>query len=120
LFIARVAGQAAVAFLGVSWLPAMERWYSGVIAYPWLLLAQALIITLMVKISVDFTRRGGFFYEAKRALASPVLIFGYVYLLAMVARFLFIMDRPIPIFFHWVLAAFVIALGHSHRRRLVS
>jgi hypothetical protein len=36
----------------------------------------------------------------------------------MAARFVFVMDRPIPIFFHWVLAAFVIAVGESHRRRL--
>lgn len=27
-------------------------------------------------------------------------------------------DRPIPIVFHWVLAAFVISVGHSHKRRL--
>jgi hypothetical protein len=35
-----------------------------------------------------------------------------------VARFFFIGDRMIPIVFHWVLAAFVIVVGHSHRRRL--
>ena len=39
-------------------------------------------------------------------------------LAAMVARALFLWDHPIPIVFHWVLAAFVITVGISHRRRL--
>jgi hypothetical protein len=36
----------------------------------------------------------------------------------MVARAVFLWDHPIPIVFHWVLAAFVITVGLSHRRRL--
>ena len=39
---------------------------------------------------------------------------------AMLARAIFLWDRPIPIVFHWVLAAFVISVGHSHRQRLKS
>ena len=31
LFACRVLGQALVVFLGVSWLPVMEHWYSGLI-----------------------------------------------------------------------------------------
>ena len=31
---------------------------------------------------------------------------------------LLVWDRPIPIAFHWVLAAFILAVGESHRRRL--
>jgi hypothetical protein len=88
LFILRVAGQALVAFLDVRFLPPMERWYSGLIPYPYLLASQILIIALMARVCLDFTRGRGFFFE------------------------------PIPIVFHWVLAAFVIAVGHSHRRRL--
>ena len=37
---------------------------------------------------------------------------------AMLARAVLLWDHPIPIVFHWVLAAFVIAVGLSHRRRL--
>jgi uncharacterized protein len=118
LFVLRVIGQALVAFLDVRFLPPMQAWYSGLMPYEYLLPSQLLIIVLMAKICVDFTRRRGFFFEPKRSFATELRWFGYVYLALMVARFVFIMDRPIPIFFHWVLATFVIAVGHSHRRRL--
>jgi hypothetical protein len=118
LFVLRVAGQALVAFLEVRFLPPMQAWYSGLMPYEYLLPAQLFIIAVMAKICFDFTHRRGFFFEPKRFFATAWLWFGYVYLLVMIARFAFLMDRPIPIFFHWVLAAFVIAVGHSHRRRL--
>jgi hypothetical protein len=120
LFALRVAGQALVAFSGVDFLPPMDAWYSGLMPYPYLLPAQILLIALMAKICVDFSRRRGYFYDAKRWLATGGLGFGCVYLAAMVARAIFLWDRPIPIVFHWVLAAFVIAVGLSHRRRLRS
>ena len=69
----------------------------------------------MTKICVDFTRRRGFFFKPKRFFASEWLWFGYVYLAAMIARAIFLWDHPIPIVFHWVLAAFVITVGLSHR-----
>ena len=89
LFIGRVVGQALVAFLDVQFLPAMPRWYSGLMPY-----------------------------EPRRMFAQEWLWFGYVYLAAMIARAVFLWDHPIPIVFHWVLAAFVITVGLSHRRRL--
>jgi hypothetical protein len=113
-----VTGQALVAFFDVRFLPPMEAWYSGLMPYEVLLPSQILIIALMAKICLDFTRARGYFFAPRRFLAQEWLWFGYVYLVAMVARFVFLMDRPIPIFFHWVLAAFVIAVGRSHRRRL--
>ena len=94
----------------------MERWYSGLIPYPWLLLSQLAIIALMITICVHFTRRSGWLYEPKRLLGLPVLIFGWVYLAVMAARAVFVWDRAIPIVFHWVLAAFVITVGSWHRR----
>ena len=118
LFVLRVAGQALVAFFGVEFLPPMHAWYSGLMPYEYLLPAQLLLIVLMAKICTDFTRQRGFFFAPKRFLASYGLWFGYLYLAVMLARFAILMDRPIPIFFHWVLAAFVIAVGQSHRRRL--
>ena len=118
LFILRVAGQALVVFLGVGWLPPMTAWYSGLMPYEYLLPSQILIIALMLKICLDFTRERGWFYEAKRILAVEWLWFGCVYLAAMIARAIFLWDHPIPIVFHWVLATFVIVVGLSHRRRL--
>jgi len=79
-----------VAFFGVTWLPPMEAWYSGLMPYEYLLPSQIVIIAVMAKICIDFTRQRGFF----------------------------LWDHPIPIVFHWVLAAFVICVGLSHRKRL--
>jgi len=117
LFVLRVVGQAAVVFLGVDWLPPMEAWYSGLMPYAYLLPSQILLIGLMTKICLDFTRERGWFYEPKRVLAAEWLWFGYLYLGAMIARAIFLWDHPIPIVFHWVLAAFVITVGLSHRSR---
>jgi hypothetical protein len=123
LFVLRVAGQAMVAFWGVTWLPPMERWYSGLMPYPLLLPAQIAIVVLMAKICSDFTRRRGFFVQPHRFFAGPWLWFGWIYLAAMLLRLPLQLhlkpDGPlIPIPFHWVLACFVIAVGSWHRRRL--
>ena len=123
LFVLRVAGQAMVAFYGVPWLPAMERWYSGLVPYGLLLPVQIAIIVLMARICSDFTRRYGFFVRPRRFFAVPWLWFGWIYFTVMLLRYpVQMMLKPeapvIPIFFHWVLAAFVIAVGLWHRRRL--
>jgi uncharacterized protein len=117
LFILRVLGQALVAFADVPFLPPMEAWYSGLMPYEYLLPSQVIIVILMAKICFDFTRRAGFFFEKNRFFATAWLWFGTVYLIAMIARAVFLWDHPIPILFHWVLAAFVITVGLSHRRR---
>ena len=96
----------------------MAAWYSGLLPYEYLLPSQILIAALMTKICIDFTRSRGFFYAPKRFLATAWLWFGYLYLGAMIARALILWDHPIPIVFHWVLAAFMITVGLSHRRRV--
>ena len=88
------------------------------VAIAGLLPSQVALIALMGKICHDFTRGHGVFFEPKKFFANGWLWFGYLYLAAMLARAVFLWDRPIPIVFHWVLAAFVIAVGHSHRGRL--
>jgi hypothetical protein len=117
LFVLRVIGQALVAFLDVQFLPPMQAWYSGLMPYEVLLPSQIAIIAVMAKICLDFTRGRGFFFDSKRFFATAWLWFGYAYLAAMMARAVFLWDHPIPIVFHWVLAAFVITVGLSHRRR---
>ncbi|HKQ27702.1 MAG TPA: hypothetical protein VJT77_03815 [Burkholderiales bacterium] len=123
LFVLRVAGQALVAFYGVTWLPPMERWYSGLMPYRYLLPSQIALVVLMSKICSDFTRRHGFFVRPRRFFAVHWLWFGWIYLAVMLirlpAQLLFAPSAPlIPIFFHWVLAAFVIAVGLWHRRHV--
>jgi hypothetical protein len=117
LFVARVTGQALVAFAGVTWLPPMERWQSGLLPYWLLLAAQIVIIVLMVAISRDFTRGRGFFVRPRRFFAVYWLAFGCIYLAGMLVRFV-IQGWTIPVVFHWVLATFVIAVGLWHRRHL--
>ena len=117
LFVLRVAGQAMVAFFDVRWLPPMERWYSGLVPYEILLPAQIAIIVLMSKICADFTRRWGFFVQPRRFFAVYWLWFAWIYLAGMIVRFL-VQGPTIPVFFHWVLASFMIAVGLWHRRRL--
>lgn len=127
LFVLRVTGQALVAFFHVRFLPPMREWYSGLLPYEYLLPSQVVIIALMVKICVDFTRGAGIFVTPRRFFAVYWLYFGYLYLAVMVARYpIHMVLHPesrwfggtIPIFFHWALAAFVILIGLHHRRRL--
>ena len=85
------------------------------------------IVALMFKICIDFTREAGLFVRPHRFFAVHWLVFGYLYLAVMVVRYPIQMvmhpesrwfGGTIPIFFHWVLAAFVILIGLHHRRRL--
>jgi hypothetical protein len=126
-FCCRVLGQALVAFFHVTWLPPMEAWYSGLMAYPLLLPTQLLIIGIYAKVCVDLTRGDGCFVRARPMFGRGVLWFGYVYLAAMIIRYIIRMGLnpeerwfggTIPIFFHWVLAGFIIAFGQYHRGRL--
>lgn len=126
LFVLRVVGQMLVVFAGVTWLPPMEAWYSGLMPYPYLLPSQWIIIVLLVKVCRDFTRGTGLFVSPKRAFGNPVLYFGYVYLAVMVLRYILRMSfypeerwfgGTIPIFFHYVLATYVILFGRFHRAR---
>ena len=129
LFAMRITGQALVAFFDVRFLPPMQEWYSGLLTYEYLLPAQLAIIALMTKICLDFTRGRGFFVEPRRFFAVYWLYFGYLYLAVMIARYPIQMalhpearwlGGTIPIFFHWVLAAFVIGVGLYHRRKIRS
>ena len=127
VFVLRVVGQALVAFSSVDFLPPMQAWYSGLVSYAVLLPAQIVIIVLMLKVCIDFTRGAGLFVRPHRFFAVHWLIFGYLYLAVMVLRYPIQMfmhpesrwfGGTIPIFVHWALAAFVILIGLHHRRRL--
>lgn len=127
LFCLRVIGQMLVAFLHVSFLPPMEEWYSGLIPYPWLLMSQFFIILVFGKVCIDFTRREGFFVVPRPTLGSGLLTFGSVYLAAMVIRYVIRMSLypharwvggSIPIFFHWIIAGFLLSVGGYHWSRI--
>ena len=113
----RVLGQALVAFGDVQFLPPMQAWYSGLMPYEFLFPSQILLVVLMTWICVDFSRRRGPFYAPRRLFAAWWLWLGWLYLAAMAGRFAWF-GLSIPVVFHWVLAAFMIAVGLSHRKRL--
>lgn len=127
LFVLRVVGQVLVAFFGVGFLPPMKEWYSGLLAYRYLLPAQIVIVFLMTTICAQFSRGSGFFVTPRPAFGKPTLYFGYVYFAAMVLRYILRMalvpearwfGGTIPIWFHMVLASYVILFAFYHRTRL--
>ena len=129
LFVLRVAGQALVAFAGVSWLPPMAEWYSGLLPYVILLPVQIAIIVLLARVCIEFGREAGFFVRPNRALARPLWWLGWLYAASMIVRYAAMMVlRPearwhhgtIPIIFHLVLATFVILVARHHRRALAA
>jgi hypothetical protein len=126
LFVLRVLGQAAVAVWNVGFLPPFEQWYSGLLPYPLLLPAQIVLAALMLKIVADFVRGKGFFVSLRPRTGRILIGLGALYALAMVVRYGATMAAyperrwftgTIPIWFHLVLAAFVLTLGHYQLRR---
>jgi uncharacterized protein len=128
LFFLRVLGQLLVAIGGASFLPPMDEWYSGLLRYPQLLASQILIIVLCGKVSLDFTRRDGVFFSVPQRRSGLVLLgFGALYFTSMLVRYALTMKLlpqkrwtggVIPIFFHLVLAAFILQVGNVYHKRL--
>ena len=124
-FLLRVAGQVLVALFRVEFLPPMAEWYSGLIPYPLLLPIQLAILMIQARISWDIWRDSGFFAARHARAGSFLCWFSYVYFAAMVLRYVLTMffyperrwlTGTIPIFFHWVLAAYLFVLGRFLRR----
>ena len=127
LFCLRVVGQAVVARWAPQWLPPMEAWYSGLIAYPYLLVSQVLIVFLLVRVCCDLTRNQGFFAKPRSVFHRPILVFGWTYLGAMILRYFIRMTMfpdqrwtggCIPIFMHWGLASFLLLFARNAGRAL--
>ncbi len=126
LFFLRVLGQLLVAIFAPHYLPPMEEWYSGLIPYPILFPVQLLILVVMLKVSADFSRGQGFFVVQRKAMGHCLIWISTLYFTSMVLRYGITMalhperrwfGGTIPIWFHFVLAGFLYALGHFHYRR---
>jgi hypothetical protein len=125
LLLLRVAGQILVALRAPRWLPPMEQWQSGLLPYPVLLLGQAIVLTLMFWICIDFTRGEGMFVQPYPGRGRYVAGVGLLYFAGMVVRYgIWMWRRPdqrwfggtIPIVFHSVVAAFIYTFGSYHVR----
>ena len=121
LFLPRVLGQIVVVIHAPGWLPPMEQW--NLTPYRILLPTQLLFLAVMSWIAVDLTRAVGFWTRPNHVLGLSLTSFSYVYVGAMVVRYVVRMVRrpeqrwsggAIPIVFHCVLAAFVHTLGSYH------
>jgi uncharacterized protein len=122
LFFLRVLGQLMVAIFQVPFLPPMEEWHSEVMPYPVLVGFQVIIIIILVRISLNFTRRR---IIPRPTLGLRLLGIGSLYFTAMTVRYTIRMSLypherwfggSIPIFFHWVLATFILVVGFYHLR----
>ena len=111
LFLARVVGQALVALLGVGWLPPMESWYSGLLPYPILLPLQALVLLAQGLIDRDVWRGHGFLARRRPRAGRRLQWLAVGYALAMLVRLIVTRSHPIPVAFHWILAAYLFTLG---------
>jgi hypothetical protein len=123
-FLLRVFGQALVACFQVSFLPPMEDWYSGVLPYPLLLPTQLVILTAQAWITRDLWRGAGFFAFRRPRVGRGLCWISYVYFAVMLLRYVLTMwwfperrwlHGTIPIFFHWVLAGYLFALGKYYQ-----
>ena len=79
----------------------------------------------MLKIVADFARRNGYFVRLKRRTGIVLQVLAGVYALSMVVRYVLTMalhpelrwfTGTIPIWFHFVLAAFIFTLGRHALR----
>ena len=124
LFACRITGQILVEFFGVTFLPPSKEWFSGIISYPILLVFQIAIILLMAQVATDITKGTGRFSRSSFVTAKNLRIGGSIYLVSMILRYIIRMyiypeerwtGGCIPIFFHWVLATFVLAWGNFNK-----
>ena len=123
LLFGRVIGQLIVYLAAPRWLPPMHEWQSGLLPYPVLLASQALVLTFMTLICVDFARGHGFFVEPHPRGGVFSTWFAYAYFAGMVLRYIVTMTRhqerrwfggTIPIIFHSIMAAFLWTWGRYH------
>jgi hypothetical protein len=120
LFLGRVVGQILVVTIAPPWLPPMARWYSGLMAYRYLLPTQILFLVVMTAMVIGVARRSPPFGTPSACTGGWVVWASYVYALAMVVRAVrYALAAPeergvlIPIVFHFVLAGFLFAYGSA-------
>lgn len=121
LFLCRVIGQLLVAFGGVTWLPPMAEWYSGLLPYPLLLPSQLLILAVMGRVNRGVHLGTGWLWTRRPRVGKALVAFAALYALVMAVRYVvsgelyphrrWYPPGIIPIVFHVVLASYVYLLG---------
>ena len=121
LFCCRVVGQMLVAFGGVTWLPPMAEWYSGLLPYPLLLPSQLLILVVMWRTNRGVHAGTGWLWTHRPRVGRALVTFAALYAAAMAVRYVVFGELyparrwhppgSIPIAFHFVLASYLYLLG---------
>ena len=123
LFCLRVSAQLLQVIFPVGWIPAFEDWHSGVLPYPVLLASQLCIIGLM---SYALNKVRNRTVRPRVWKYRLCFVFGGAYFVFMAIRLIagltFLAEnawfsRPLPAFFHLVIASFILLLGRHIRTR---
>lgn len=123
LFTLRVVGQLLVYWFGLPFLPDFDTWYSGAISYHFLIVWQLIIIILMAVFAFRFSHN---LVIPKRRIGHLLTTIGIIYFIIMFVRLIiglfglndhFWFNRPIPSFFHLVLAWYLIISGKYHLKK---
>ncbi len=123
LFTLRVVGQLLVVTIAPQWLPPMNQWQSGLLAYPVLFASQLVIIGFMSFVAYQFTIDDGIFVEPAPSAGWVVFVLSWTYFGGMVYRYAWSMSKhperrwfgkTIPIAFHCVLSSFLFVVGGYH------
>lgn len=123
LFVFRVIAQLLVLAFDVPLLASFDAWHSGLLPYPLLVAAQFAIIVLCASLCIRMFRNA---IKPRKNLGTMLLIFGGVYFTVMLLRFTLGLtvlatqswpSQYLPTLFHFVLASFVLVLGHFHFTR---
>lgn len=121
-FCFRVSAQLIQANAPVAFLPPFEAWQSGLLPYWMLVLGQVLIIAFYGRTAWAFSSVR---IHARWRTGRTLTILGGIYALSMVIRYiirmsLFEQERwaggCLPIFFHLILASFLLIWGTYHLR----
>jgi len=119
-FMLRVVGQALTYWREFSFLPPFDAWYSGAISYHFLVIWQLTIIILMVWFTFRFSKG---LVKPRRSLGTVLQTIGIIYFGIMFVRLVISLfglsdhiwfNRPIPSFFHLVLASYLFFAGRYH------
>lgn len=126
LFLCRVLGQIYVGIYAPDFLPEWKEWYSGLLPYPLLLPTQLIILMVMAVASTDASRRSGALFVESPRKRRVVRWLALIYASAMAVRYIVRMTTvpearwfggTIPIWFHFVLAAYLAVLASDSSRR---
>ncbi|MES1982896.1 MAG: hypothetical protein V4443_10530 [Pseudomonadota bacterium] len=120
-FLLRVIAQLIQQLKSVSWLPPIDVWQGSSLPYGFLLSTQIIILGVMIRITRQHARAC---VQKNPIKGKWLLIFGALYFFSMSARLVIGLanfsthpwfHKPIPAFFHLVLATFVLLLAAFHR-----